>query len=102
MPVRGNAKYPQTNRCRSTAVAARRRAVSEDGPNRLKPKTVIGGTDPMLIKNISIKTIVGITAAAVALSLGAGVASAYDGTKCKAAGVCWEPKPGYPDKVAGS
>lgn len=51
---------------------------------------------------MSIKTIVGITAAAVALSLGAGVASAYDGTKCKAAGVCWEPKPGFPEKIAGS
>ena len=33
---------------------------------------------------------------------GAGVAGAYDGTKCKAAGVCWEPKPGYPEKVAGT
>lgn len=31
-----------------------------------------------------------------------GAASAYDGTKCKAAGDCWEPKPGFPDKVAGS
>jgi methanol dehydrogenase (cytochrome c) subunit 2 len=49
-----------------------------------------------------IKTIVSIAAAAVALSLGAGVAVAYDGTKCKAAGVCWEPKPGFPEKVAGS
>lgn len=29
-------------------------------------------------------------------------ASAYDGTNCKEPGVCWEPKPGYPDKVAGS
>ena len=29
-------------------------------------------------------------------------ALAYDGTNCKEAGVCWEPKPGYPDKVAGS
>lgn len=56
----------------------------------------------MVIKNTSIKTVIGVTAAAVALSLGAGVASAYDGTKCKAAGVCWEPKPGYPEKVAGS
>lgn len=32
----------------------------------------------------------------------AGNASAYDGTHCKASGNCWEPKPGYPDKVAGS
>jgi len=31
-----------------------------------------------------------------------GAATAYDGTKCKEPGVCWEPKPGYPDKVAGS
>jgi methanol dehydrogenase (cytochrome c) subunit 2 len=29
-------------------------------------------------------------------------ASAYDGTKCKAPGNCWEPKPGFPDKIAGS
>jgi methanol dehydrogenase (cytochrome c) subunit 2 len=29
-------------------------------------------------------------------------ALAYDGTNCKEPGVCWEPKPGYPDKVAGS
>jgi methanol dehydrogenase (cytochrome c) subunit 2 len=29
-------------------------------------------------------------------------AHAYDGTKCKAAGDCWEAKPGYPAKIAGS
>jgi methanol dehydrogenase (cytochrome c) subunit 2 len=29
-------------------------------------------------------------------------AIAYDGTKCKAPGNCWEPKPGFPDKVEGS
>jgi len=29
-------------------------------------------------------------------------ALAYDGTKCKAPGNCWEPKPGFPDKIAGS
>jgi methanol dehydrogenase (cytochrome c) subunit 2 len=29
-------------------------------------------------------------------------AMAYDGTKCKAPGNCWEPKPGFPDKVEGS
>lgn len=41
--------------------------------------------------------------AALALVLGAGTAAiAYDGTKCKAAGNCWEPKPGYPEKVSGS
>mgnify|MGYP001256356905 CR=1 FL=1 len=46
-----------------------------------------------------------IAAAVVTLGLvaaSAPAALAYDGTKCKAAGVCWEPKPGYPDKVAGS
>lgn len=32
----------------------------------------------------------------------AGSGFAYDGTHCKAAGICWEPKPGYPAKVAGS
>ncbi len=31
-----------------------------------------------------------------------GGASAYDGTNCRAPGNCWEPKPGFPDKVAGS
>ena len=29
-------------------------------------------------------------------------AVAYDGQNCSEPGVCWEPKPGYPDKVAGS
>ncbi len=29
-------------------------------------------------------------------------AFAYDGTKCKAPGNCWEPKPGFPEKIAGS
>jgi methanol dehydrogenase (cytochrome c) subunit 2 len=43
-----------------------------------------------------------IIAAAFGLLLGASVASAYDGTKCKEAGNCWEAKPGYPEKVAGS
>lgn len=27
---------------------------------------------------------------------------AYDGTNCEEPGNCWEPKPGYPEKVAGS
>jgi methanol dehydrogenase (cytochrome c) subunit 2 len=48
------------------------------------------------------KSLVTLAASAVILAVGAGVAGAYDGTKCKAAGVCWEPKPGYPEKVAGS
>lgn len=38
--------------------------------------------------------------AVAAFTLGvAGPALAYDGTKCKEPGVCWEPKPGYPEKA---
>jgi len=39
---------------------------------------------------------------AVAAIVAAGSAFAYDGTNCKAPGNCWEPKPGFPDKIAGS
>ena len=43
------------------------------------------------------------SAAVLAVTFGAaGSALAYDGTKCKADGNCWEAKPGYPDKVKGS
>ena len=44
-----------------------------------------------------------VLAAAVAVSFVAP-ALAYDGTNCKEPGVCWEPKPGYPEKskIAGS
>lgn len=45
-----------------------------------------------------ILTLVAITGAMVA----SGVANAYDGQKCKEAGNCWEAKPGYPAKIAGS
>ncbi|QJD29279.1 methanol dehydrogenase [cytochrome c] subunit [Methylococcus geothermalis] len=45
------------------------------------------------------KTSLAVAAAAALFAMGA---QAYDGTNCKAPGVCWEPKPGYPDKVAGS
>ncbi|MEF7613435.1 methanol dehydrogenase [Aquincola sp. MAHUQ-54] len=40
--------------------------------------------------------------ALAAAALAFGGAQAYDGTKCRAAGDCWEPKPGFPAKVAGS
>lgn len=57
---------------------------------------------------IDIKTITG-GALALAGALAIGVvavtstaALAYDGTNCKEPGVCWEPKPGFPAKVAGS
>lgn len=42
---------------------------------------------------------VGVATAAL---VAAGSAFAYDGTNCKAPGNCWEPKPGFPNKVAGS
>lgn len=45
---------------------------------------------------------VALALAAALCSAPFGAALAYDGTKCKAAGNCWEPKPGFPDKVAGS
>ena len=48
------------------------------------------------------KSLVTLAASAVILAVGAGVAGAYDGTKCKAPGNCWEPKPGYPAEVKGS
>lgn len=48
------------------------------------------------------QTGLGIATAFLVVSLGATGALAYDGTKCKAPGNCWEPKPGYPEKVAGS
>ena len=48
------------------------------------------------------KSIVTLAASAILLAGGVGIANAYDGTVCKAPGNCWEPKPGYPDKVEGS
>jgi methanol dehydrogenase (cytochrome c) subunit 2 len=47
-------------------------------------------------------TLKNLLATAAVLSMAAFNAHAYDGTHCKAPGNCWEPKPGYPDKVAGS
>lgn len=47
------------------------------------------------------KKVLFIATAAAAL-VAATSAFAYDGTKCKAPGNCWEPKPGFPEKVAGS
>jgi len=48
------------------------------------------------------KLLATLAAATVVALAGIGSAAAYDGTNCKAPGNCWEPKPGYPDKVAGS
>lgn len=44
-------------------------------------------------------TIFSATVLAVGFS---ATAHAYDGTHCKEPGNCWEAKPGYPEKVAGS
>ncbi len=44
-----------------------------------------------------------VLAGAIVLSMFcAASAGAYDGQKCSAPGVCWEAKPGFPEKVAGS
>ncbi|MFA5950872.1 MAG: methanol dehydrogenase [Hyphomicrobium sp.] len=51
---------------------------------------------------MTIKALSVIAAGTLAFAMSAGIAMAYDGTKCKAPGNCWEAKPGYPDKVAGS
>ncbi len=46
---------------------------------------------------------IGIAAGAVfAFALTAGAALAYDGTHCRAPGNCWQPVPGFPEKVAGT
>ncbi len=43
------------------------------------------------------------SAAVIAVAAASSTAVlAYDGTKCREPGVCWEPKPGFPDKIAGS
>lgn len=39
---------------------------------------------------------------AFAIALTTGSAFAYDGTHCRAPGNCWEPVPGFPEKVAGT
>ena len=49
-----------------------------------------------MITNLT-KTIFVALLAATVLSV-----QAYDGTNCKTPGECWEPKPGFPDKIAGS
>ena len=48
------------------------------------------------------KTGLFVTALLAGSVLTAGGVLAYDGTNCKAPGNCWEAKPGYPDRVAGS
>lgn len=40
-----------------------------------------------------------VAAAALTAAFASAPALAYDGTNCKEPGVCWEPKPGYPEKA---
>ena len=55
------------------------------------------------MKKVSLPIVAGaLIVAAGLVGVSAPAALAYDGTKCKAAGNCWEPKPGFPEKVAGS
>lgn len=49
---------------------------------------------------MKIKLIPLMTAGLMMMAFQSG--NAYDGTNCKAAGNCWEAKPGYPDKIKGS
>ncbi len=53
------------------------------------------------MKKLSLTLVAGIAFAGFAGAL-APVAMAYDGQHCKADGNCWEPKPGFPQKIAGS
>ena len=48
------------------------------------------------------RIIIGATLVAAGGLFGTTTALAYDGTNCRAPGQCWEPKPGYPDKIEGT
>ena len=52
------------------------------------------------MKMIALPLIAGTILSIASLTVPA--AQAYDGTKCKEPGNCWEPKPGFPAKIAGS
>lgn len=43
-----------------------------------------------------------LAAAALLAFASTGAAFAYDGTNCRAPGICWEPKPGFPETVEGT
>ncbi len=53
------------------------------------------------MKHVSLTVVAAIAFAGVAAAMAPAV-MAYDGTHCRAPGNCWEPKPGFPEKVAGS
>ena len=48
------------------------------------------------------RRLIPVAAVAAVAAFAAVPAAAYDGTNCKAPGNCWEPKPGYPAKIAGT
>ena len=55
------------------------------------------------MKKISLPTLAGAAIIAAGLvGATAPAALAYDGTHCKAPGNCWEPKPGFPEKIKGT
>jgi methanol dehydrogenase (cytochrome c) subunit 2 len=51
----------------------------------------------------SLKRLAITAGAATVVSLGMSLSAfAYDGLHCKEPGVCWEPQPGFAEKIAGS
>jgi methanol dehydrogenase (cytochrome c) subunit 2 len=51
----------------------------------------------------SLNRLATIFGVAAILSLGTSLAAlAYDGQHCTQPGVCWQPQPGYPERLAGS
>lgn len=50
-------------------------------------------------KLINIATVAG---GGLAFAFSASMAFAYTGTNCEKPGMCWEPKAGYPERVAGT
>jgi methanol dehydrogenase (cytochrome c) subunit 2 len=55
------------------------------------------------MKKISLPILAGAALVAAGLvGATAPTALAYDGTDCKAPGNCWEPKPGFPEKIKGT
>jgi methanol dehydrogenase (cytochrome c) subunit 2 len=73
--------------------------VIDSSNNRASKHCVVKSIEEKNMNKIKMLTVVGTTA--LMLSFGMS-AMAYDGTKCKSSGNCWEAKPGYPDKVKGS
>jgi methanol dehydrogenase (cytochrome c) subunit 2 len=55
------------------------------------------------MKKISLPILAGAALVAAGLvGATAPAALAYDGTHCKAPGNCWDPKPGFPEKIKGT